>query len=147
MTTTRESRECFTDRQFNRRLIRWGLIVMVLWLAAFVLLPQTYAEGAQRHSYFKGRLVVSGHGVVKKSTLPSCTYEDGGGPAVCTWNIQNRDGNGHGLAFWRGPKGQAHYVWATDPTINGWHWLDGHADCPVKGQRFKCANGSTGRVS
>lgn len=71
------------------------------------------------------RFVVGPRGVVLRSSLPHCRYEDGsGGPRPCTWNIGRRiDGNGIGLAYKVRRDMTVRYVWPESPAVRGWRWV------------------------
>lgn len=69
------------------------------------------------------------HGVVTYSNLPSCKYEDGsGGRRPCSWNVNEGDGNGIGLAYWVSKSGHTNYVWAHSPMIDRPHFRWVHSD-------------------
>jgi len=74
-------------------------------------------------------IVTNPHGVVKASTLPGCTFEDGsGGPLPCGWNLLGLDtGNNRGLAYWIGTGRHIHYVWQQTPRpirTGAAHWAN-----------------------
>jgi hypothetical protein len=130
------------ERHDERKPVRrfgWGhlmalvIIGTLIWCAGLFLTGSRAAEPpdcawvrpAQHHQARTCRaegwlidtmLAVSPHGVVKRTYLPACTFEDGsGGPLPCSWNFTHEDGNGQGLAYWITKSRHVHYVWARTP--------------------------------
>jgi hypothetical protein len=102
-----------------------------------VSIAATHKPHRERHHF---GIVVDRHGVVVRSSLKHCKYEDGsGGKLPCTWNIGRKvDGNGEGLAYWISKRGHTHYVWAVDPVRYNvgppLHWVSsGLADALAEG--------------
>lgn len=99
---------------------------------AWVGTEQKGADWCRRHGWLvQTMLAVNPHGVVKRTYLEPCTYEDGsGGPLPCAWNFPGmKTGNGRGLAYWITRHRVIHYVWKGTPTpiSEGYaHWPTWH---------------------
>lgn len=53
------------------------------------------------HWTIRPRVAVSPRGIMRRHSLPSCTFEDGSGTRLpCSWNVRGTDGNGIGRAYY-----------------------------------------------